>query len=47
MEKNKDDFFKSLWKIFEKRLTEILKPIAEKLNSEFEKECLMHYLLKG
>lgn len=47
MEKNKDIFLKNLWKIFEKKLAEILKPIAEKLNSEFEKECLMHYLLKN
>lgn len=46
MEKKNDSFLEKLWSIFEKRINEILKPIAEKLNSEFEKECLMHYLLK-
>lgn len=47
MEKKNDSFLEKLWSIFEKRINEILKPIAEKLNSEFEKECLMHYLLKN
>lgn len=47
MEKKQESFMKSLWSIFEKKLNEILKPLAEKLNSDFEKECLRHYLVEG
>lgn len=47
MENAKGGFLEKMFGIFEAKINDILKTVGEKLNSEFEKECMIYYLKKS